>query len=36
MGWEMPEETVNLQYVPGKDDLANLKEIGSRLARAIE
>ena len=36
MGWKMPEETVNLQYVPGKDDLANLKEIGSRLARAIE
>ncbi len=36
MGWEMPEETVNLQYVPGEEDLANLKETGSRLAKAIE
>jgi flavorubredoxin len=35
MGWEMPEETVNLQYVPGKEDLADLKETGSRLAKAI-
>jgi flavorubredoxin len=35
MGWEMPEETVNLQYVPGEEDLAKLKEIGSRLAEAI-
>ncbi|NLJ61621.1 MAG: FprA family A-type flavoprotein [Firmicutes bacterium] len=35
MGWEMPEETVNLQYVPGKEDLAGLKEIGTRLAKAI-
>ncbi|HHV34459.1 MAG TPA: FprA family A-type flavoprotein, partial [Syntrophomonadaceae bacterium] len=36
MGWEMPEETVNLQYVPGKEDLDNLKEVGSKLARAVE
>ena len=35
MGWEMPEGTVNLQYVPGKEDVANLKEIGTRLAKAI-
>ncbi|HHX26600.1 MAG TPA: FprA family A-type flavoprotein, partial [Firmicutes bacterium] len=36
MGWDMPEETVNLQYVPGDEDLANLKEIGSRLAKVLE
>lgn len=36
MGWEMPEKTVNLQYVPGEKDLDNLKEIGRRLAGVIE
>ncbi|CEO88391.1 hypothetical protein SSCH_180039 [Syntrophaceticus schinkii] len=36
MGWEMPEETVNLQYVPGKEDLDNLKQVGVKLAGAIE
>jgi hypothetical protein len=32
----MPEETVNLQYVPGKEDLDNLKQVGVKLAGAIE
>ncbi len=36
MGWEMPEDTVNLQYVPGKEELDNLKEVGQRLAAAVK
>ena len=36
MGWEMPEDTVNLQYVPGEEELENLKEVGQRLAGAVK
>jgi flavorubredoxin len=36
MGWEMPEDTVNLQYVPGEEELDNLKEVGQRLAGAVK
>ena len=36
MGWEMPEDTMNLQYVPGEEDLDNLKEVGKRLAGAVK
>ena len=36
MGWEMPEETVNLKFVPESEDLDNLKQVGSKLAATIE
>ena len=36
MGWEIPEEVVNIQYVPGKADLDSLREKGRKLVEAIK
>jgi flavorubredoxin len=35
MGWEMPEEPINLQFVPDDEELNQAKAAGSRLARRI-
>ncbi len=35
MGWEMPEEPINLRYVPDAGELAQVKAAGGRLAKAL-
>lgn len=35
MGWDLPEEAVNLPYVPDEGELAEIKAIGLRLGRLI-
>ncbi len=35
MGWEMPEDAINIQYVPDDDELEQVKAVGSRLAGQI-
>ncbi len=35
MGWEMPEDVINLPYVPDDDELEQVKAVGRRLAEKI-
>ncbi len=35
MGWEIPEEPINLRYVPDAGELAQVKAVAGRLAEAL-
>jgi flavorubredoxin len=34
--WEIPEQSVNLNYIPSNEDLTNLKKIGNKLGKSIK
>jgi flavorubredoxin len=36
MGWEVPENGVNLKFIPGEDELALLRQTGQRLGEHLQ
>ena len=36
MSWDMPIESINLNYIPDENELLNMKEIGKKLGKTIK
>ena len=34
--WKIPEQSVNINYIPNNEDLTNLKKIGNKLGKSIK